>query len=58
MGPDIILRLWDDELAVVVEKTAERFEHIRRSEVQLVQHDLVTLTQSAHQKSFSKTISR
>ena len=43
---DELLRVWDEELAVIVEKTVEGLKHLSRGKVQLVKHNPRASTQS------------
>ena len=41
--------LGNQQLAVVVQKTIQRFQHIRRRQIQLVQHEPVATAQGGHE---------
>ena len=49
--PNRLLQLGDEQLAVIVEEPVQRFEHVRRREVELVQHDPPALAHRLDQRA-------
>ena len=51
MRGDRLLKLGDEELAVIVEKTVQRLENVRGGEVELVQDDPVPAANRLHERA-------
>ncbi|BFZ54412.1 hypothetical protein PYCC9005_001448 [Savitreella phatthalungensis] len=54
MGSNDLLRVWDEELAIVVEQAIESLENIRRREVELVQDEPSTFTDGLDEDALLK----